>query len=378
MMSLEPGKIDPVALARCLIQFKTINPPGNESECIEYIADILSKHGFGIAIHPYAEGRSNLIATLGAESDTAGICFSGHVDTVPLGKQPWEHDPFQGKAIGDRLYGRGSSDMKGGIAAFVAACCEVADYDWSNRGGLTIVLTCGEETGCEGAAALAAARLCKPQTLLVIAEPTANLPVIGHKGVAWYKAILKGKTAHGSMPHEGVNAALRAAEFVGELGGLPLESHPHLGRNSVNVGTFHAGLNINSVPDKAEVCLDCRTVPGTQEEALRGHISSFLGKDDQLETLLRLDAVWSDQDGRWIQAVIESCRRLLGEQVDWTVAPYFTDAAVFQSAMQMPQTVILGPGHPEIAHKVDEWCSIARIKDAVGIYREILQSWFRQ
>ncbi len=371
--------IDPIALTRRLIQFNTINPPGNEEDYIEYIANLLSKRGFETVIHPYGQRRSNLIASKGTKSDFAGICFSGHVDTVPLGEQRWDHDPFKGEIVGDRLYGRGSSDMKAGIAAVVAACCEAAEYDWSNRGGLTIVLTCGEETGCEGAAALAAAQLCKPQTLLVIAEPTANMPVIGHKGAAWYKATINGKAAHGSMPHEGINAAIRAAEFVGKLEDIPLgDEHSHLGRSSLNVGMFHAGLNINSVPDRAEICLDCRLVPGAEENVLRNHISDLLQDKDQLDTLLRLDAVWSNEDGRWIQAAIESCRRQLGEQVNWTVAPFFTDAAVFQPAMQMPQTVILGPGHPEIAHKVDEWCSIVRIRDAVGIYRRILRSWLDQ
>jgi succinyl-diaminopimelate desuccinylase len=368
--------IDPVALTQRLIGFNTINPPGNEADCIEYLAGLLSGLGFETAIHPYRPGRSNLIATLGSNADVPGLCFSGHVDTVPLGQQQWTQDPFAGKAVGDRLYGRGSSDMKAGIAAFIAACSDLARRDWNNRGPLTILLTCGEETGCEGAAAVATAHLCKPQTLLVIAEPTSNLPVIGHKGVAWYKATLKGKTAHGSMPHEGINAAVRAAEFVCRLDDVSLgDEHPHLGRTTMNVGTFHAGLNINSVPDRAEVCLDCRTVPGLDENALRSGISHLLRSDDELEVLLRLGAVWSNHDGHWIKTVIDACRKQLGEQIDWTVAPYFTDAAVLQPAMQTPQTVILGPGHAEIAHKVDEWCSIVRIKDAVEIYRNIVESW---
>lgn len=369
---------EPIDLARRLIQFDTINPPGREAECIAFLADFLKARGFATQIQSFGEGRSNLIATLGDRTKPGGLCFSGHVDTVPLGQEPWTQDPFGGRVVGDRLYGRGATDMKAGIAAFIVAALAFNTRDWSRTGPLTLILTGGEETGCEGAAAIASAHLCGPHDLLMIAEPTSNLPVIGHKGVAWYKAVMKGKTAHGSMPEEGVNAALRGAEFVRQLQQVETGSpHDALGRGTINVGTFHSGLNINSVPDRAEICIDCRVVPGMSEPQLRDQIAHGLKDDDELDVLLNLDPVWSDPDGARVKTIVNICRRHMGEQVQWAVAPYFTDAAILQPAMKMPPTVILGPGHAEIAHKVDEWCSIARIGDAVKIYSDVLEHWLQ-
>lgn len=365
--------VDPVALTQQLVRFNTINPPGQEDQCIRFLADILAQRGFATTVHDFGPGRSNLIATFGDDPDSPGLCFTGHIDTVPLGEQRWQYDPFGGEIDDGRLYGRGSTDMKAGVAAIVAACCDFTAGERHDQ-SLSLVFTAGEETGCEGALALASSGMCKPHNLLIVGEPTSNQPVIGHKGVAWYRAALKGKTAHGSMPHEGVNAADRGADFLRFLRTIDLgERHEHLGPSTLNVGSFHAGSNINSVPDRAEIAIDCRMVPGVDTEVLHRRISTGLGLDDRLDVLLSLPPVWSDPADLRVQEVVNVCRHCSGLRGSWQVAPYFTDAAILQPAMGRPATIVLGPGDPAMAHKTDEYCFVERIHLARKIYFGIIE-----
>jgi succinyl-diaminopimelate desuccinylase len=123
--------IDPVALALNLVRFDTMSPPGNEDACPTYLADLRENAAFGVTRHAFAPGRTSLVAHLaGARDDLAPLAFTGHLDTVPLGTRQWSFDP-RGEIRDGRLFGRGASDMKGGVAAFVAASIEAAGQNLS-------------------------------------------------------------------------------------------------------------------------------------------------------------------------------------------------------------------------------------------------------
>jgi succinyl-diaminopimelate desuccinylase len=127
----------------------TINPPGNEEACALLLGGVLERAGFRIRTHSFGPGRVNLLAEIGGD-ERAPLCFTGHIDVVPLGTVPWKKDPFAGETDAGRLYGRGSSDMKSGVAAFVAAAVSMAPH-LERTPGISLVITAGEETGCEGA-----------------------------------------------------------------------------------------------------------------------------------------------------------------------------------------------------------------------------------
>ena len=364
--------IDPVALARELIAFDTINPPGRELACIEHLAAVLGEAGLQVELHPFGEGRANLVATVGAEG-RAALCFTGHVDTVPLGLAPWSRDPFAGEIADGRLFGRGSSDMKGGVAAFVAAASALAPR-LAGTSGIALVITAGEETGCDGAAALARAGVLPPATALLVAEPTSNEPVIGHKGALWLRAIARGVTAHGSMPHLGVNAAYKAGRALVRLEEFDFnaEPHPALGRPTLNVGAVRAGMNVNSVPDRAEIDIDIRTIPGLAHARAREHVLAALGEDIAIETLIDVGPVWTEPSERWIQEVCAIVGEVRGTAPPRpSTAPYFTDASVLKPALGDPPTVILGPGEPAMAHQTDEHCRVDRLIEATEIYTRL-------
>jgi succinyl-diaminopimelate desuccinylase len=374
--SPSPRAIDAVELTRQLIRFDTVNPPGRERACAAFLAELLTDAGFDAALKPLGPDRASLVARRGRADAGPALVFTGHIDVVPLGSRPWQHDPFGAEIVDGRLYGRGSSDMKAGVAAFVAAA--VAEADRLDGGpGVTLIITAGEETGCDGAAALAAEGKLDPGGALVVAEPTANLPNVGHKGALWLKAVTTGTTAHGSMPDEGDNAVYKAARVVTRLSDFDFNvaRHPVLGKPTLNVGTLKGGLNINSVPDRAEIEVDIRTIPGVDHARLQSALEGYMGENVALEVLVDLPGVWTAPDLPWAARAAAIAGKVTGQPAATRTATYFTDASVLTPALGGVPTLILGPGEPTQAHKVDEWCAVARIGEAVEIYRALIGDW---
>lgn len=373
----DKAALDPVALARELIRFNTVNPPGQEQACAEHLGRILEAAGFDIQYQPLAPGRPNLIARIGGSPDKPPLCLSGHTDTVPLGNKPWSFDPFCGELSDGRLLGRGSSDMKGGVAAIIAAAVDLADQ-LHDTPGLVLVITAGEEHCCEGAKSLAR----NPAVLgsagaMVIAEPTGNRPLVGHKGVFWFNAHAHGVTAHASMPDQGKNAIYDAARAISRLEQFHfgVEPHPVLGPPTLNVGWIKGGININSVPDEALFGVDIRLIPGIDIAHLKASLQAALGPDMDMETVDEEAPVWTDPDNAWIQEVFAVVNEVTGTPPEVAGAPYFTDASALSAAYGGPPAVILGPGEAEQAHQTDEFCYTRKIEEATAIFTGIARKW---
>lgn len=370
MTELSPA----VALTRDLVGFDTINPPGAEGACVAHLMGVLEAAGFACTLQPIGEGRANLLARIGRR-DAPGLMFTGHVDTVPLGAKPWSAAPF-GEIKNGRLYGRGSSDMKSGVAAFVVAAVARAKA-LAEGPEVTLAITAGEETGCDGAAAMVASDLLPKAAALLVGEPTGNLPMIGHKGALWLKAETSGVTAHGSMPELGDNAVYKAARAIARLADFDFNvaRHPVLGPPTLNVGKVTGGLNINSVPDHAEILVDVRTIPGMDHGALRDGLTGLIGEAAAVTTLFDLGGVWTEPDAPWAARAIAIACAILGEPFKPQSAPFFTDASVLTPALGHPPTIILGPGETAQAHQTDEYAELAKIDAAVEIYGAILDDW---
>ncbi|MCK4516712.1 MAG: M20/M25/M40 family metallo-hydrolase, partial [Spirochaetaceae bacterium] len=217
--------MDPVAITQDLVRMDTVNPPGNEERAVEYLARLLEGAGFELQRVPFQPGRSGLVAVLN-RCDGPYLCFSGHLDTVPVGDAEWTTDPFSGEIRGDRLYGRGASDMKSGVAVMTSAAISCA-ADKEFRSNLLLVYSPAEETGCEGARVIAEqVPLLSEVGAIVVAEPTDNAVYVGHKGALWLELGFRGVTAHGAMPHLGRNAVHAAAAVGGRLAELGPELGP--------------------------------------------------------------------------------------------------------------------------------------------------------
>ena len=371
------AQLDAIELTKRMVRMNTVNPPGQEEQLARMLGELLEKAGYKTRYHDMATGRSSLVATIGGSADKKPLCFTGHIDTVPLGAAQWKMDPFAADTDGGKLYGRGTSDMKCGVAAFVVAAVNLADK-LQRSPGLELVITAGEEIGCQGAFHLTKT----PGALghagaVVVAEPSSNFPYVGHKGAFWLHARTRGVTAHGSMPEKGVNAVFKAARALAILEKFRFSNPPHpmMGQATLNVGTIHGGLNINSVPDEAVMSIDIRTVPTVDHKKLRDELQAQLGPEVELETLLDLEAVYTEPKTAWIQEVFEVMQPYLGAKPEPRVATYFTDAAALNLAYDSPPTVILGPGEAQMAHQTNEYCVVDRVSESVSAFEEIARRW---
>jgi succinyl-diaminopimelate desuccinylase len=365
-----------VDLTRRLVSLNTVDR--DESSAHAIVGPLLEEAGFTVRAFEHAPGRGSLVAEWATEQDTAPLCLSGHLDTVPLGSQGWRYDPYGGDTDGDRVYGRGTSDMKGGVAAIVQAAVRAVAHGRPRRAGLRLVLTAAEETGALGAFHLRTAlRDCRSGPLL-IAEPTANAVVHGHKGALWVEAGTSGVTAHGSTPHLGDNALYKLARAVTRLESFTFRTGPHpvMGSPTLNTGTFQAGLNPNSVPDQARATVDIRTVAGQSHADVIAELARQTGPGVTFTTLLDLPPVWTEPDDEWVRGVSGVVSAVTGRTShEPRAATYFTDAAVLTPLLGSVPTLICGPGRPELAHATDEWCSMAGIQESAAIYERIIREW---
>ena len=332
-------------------------------------AEILEEAGLEGRLVDFEEGREQYVARAGGD---APLTFTGHLDVVPVSRADWSVDPFAAEVDGDRMVGRGTSDMKSGVAALVEAVAEHAARPHTCR-GVQVVLTSGEETGCTGALTLPREALA-PGGPLVVAEPTRNALVPGHKGAHWMHLTATGKAAHGSAPELGDNAAVKVARAAVAL-------HDHTGWPAgvtANVGVVRGGVQTNVVPDAGELFLDVRTVPDAQGDQVREAVRRLVGDDVAVADHVVLPPVATPLDDPFVALVGEALTSvgLDGAPVD--TARYFTDASALIPRLARDgstPTVVLGPGEPEQCHVADEWCSLARVDEAVAVYAALLDRW---
>jgi succinyl-diaminopimelate desuccinylase len=267
--------------------------------------------------------------------------------------------------------------MKGGVAAMVMAALRIAKMQ-RQTGGIVLIITAGEETGSEGAHHLVTlGDMLGEVGAIVVGEPTANYPVVDHKGSLWLEAKTSGVTAHGSMPDQGVNAIYKAVEVIAKLQKYDFSvlPHPLLGGPTINVGTILGGLNINSVPDQTTTGIDIRTIPGLSHREVFQNLQSHLGADVELQRIVDVESVATDPEQEWVQQVFQIMEPFLKERPVPRGVTYFTDASFLTPAFGNAPTIILGPGEPTQAHKTDEFCYTHKIKEAAEAYYEIAKDW---
>ncbi|WP_088319838.1 M20/M25/M40 family metallo-hydrolase [Kineosporia sp. R_H_3] len=360
-----------------LVRLRTV-ADGEEAAAVRCAA-VLDDAGLRTTGVAWAPNRFQVVARAGGD---APLTFTGHLDTVPATPSDWSVDPWAAARDGDRMVGRGTSDMKAGVAALVVAVAEHARRPHTCR-GVQVVLTAGEETGCTGAAQIPAAVLAGGGPL-VVAEPTGNRLVLGHKGALWLRLTAAGRAAHGSAPWLGDNAAVRlarAAVALHDETGWPV--HETFGPMTANVGYLAGGVQPNIVPDSAQMLLDVRVVPGVALDDVRAKVAALAGEGVTVADHVVLPPVGTAPDDPFVGLVADA---LGAVGLDADVAPparYFTDASVLAgllgpaAALDGPHvpTVVLGPGEADQCHVADEWCSTSKTEAAVEVYGRLLDLW---
>ena len=372
--------IDEQALIRLtqeLIRLRTINPPGDESRAAEFIARRLQQAGMFAEVVPHEEaGRGSVVGGLRGSGARPALLFSGHLDTVPAGDN-WEREVLSAEVADGKIWGLGSTDMKAGVAALLVAMEAVQHTGVSLQGDLLFAGTAGEEVDSMGAKRLVEQQKLGDVGFMIIGEPTANRVFTAEKGVLWLEVRTRGQTAHGSMPHLGVNAIMHMTTLLHALEAerIPYQTHPLLGGFTMNVATIAGGVKTNVVPDACRVSIDLRTVIGQDHQQIvdtvRQLIDRLCAEDNtfhaEVHVLTERIPLDIPFDNALVQTFVQVRDQVTGQTSQPAAASFATDGSVFVPAYEAPM-VICGPGLPEKAHQPNEYVEIDRLITAARIY----------
>jgi len=365
-----------------LIQTPTENPPGNEKRAAQFLKPLLSKMGFKIKTVLSPKGRSNLVAEKRWGKGGRKLIFNGHLDVVPAGNpSQWKYPPFRGKLHRGKIYGRGSSDMKSGIASFLQA---LSTIDRSriplHQGAVILHLVSDEEShGHQGMGFLTQQEGIQGHAALV-GEPTDLQPVIAQKGALWLRIVAFGKSAHGSRPHLGVNAIEKMTTLVRRLSSIPLErEHPLLGKPTLSIGMIQGGTKINIVPDRCQIEADRRLLPDERREKALEEIKEILDSLQSQDPLFqyRLEEIdfaepaEIDSDEEIVKIGVEAIQNVTGRKPLLSGFSGFTDSRFYVNQCHIP-TLIFGPGAVDQSHTTNESVEVDALVDAAHIYAMVV------
>ena len=368
---------DALAMVERLIRFDTTSRESNLG-LIEWARDHLERIGAKTRLTYDASGaKANLFATVG-DGPKPGIILSGHTDTVPVDGQEWATDPFAPTVVGDRLYARGSADMKGFLGIGLHQAAAFADAIGHGRLDAPIhySLSYDEEVGCIGVRGLIAdlqatgirAAGC------IVGEPTSMQPIIAHKGTHRFRCHVHGREAHSSYTTHGVNAieyAARLVVFIRDLADRLAATEVRdygftVPFSTLSTGVIHGGIAANVIPKECRILFDMRTLPSASADALYAEIVDYattleaaMQKEDASG---RIEMVWENSTEGLAadenDAIVRLARRLSRHDEPGKVS-YGTEAGLFQQ-IGIP-TVICGPGDIAQAHGPDEWVALEQL-----------------
>jgi succinyl-diaminopimelate desuccinylase len=376
--AVDPDEI--LRYARALIAAPSENPGGTEDEAVEVAKGILAGLGAESRVVRSEEGRPSLVARVGS-GERPRLVWNGHLDTVPAGDlAQWSTDPFGGEVVDGRLVGRGASDMKGPIAAALGAVAAIRRAGIELAGTLDLHLVADEEhAGIHGTKVLLGEGLVD-QDAAVVGEPTEMEVALAERGGAWVIAVARGKGAHGSTPHLGVNAIVSMSRFVLRLPEvLPERTHPLTGPPTVNVALVAGGSAPNVVPDRCEVEIDRRTVPGEDDreevlEPFRRLVEKVAAEDPDVDIEISLKDWTPAAETTGDSAIASRSRDAIaaetGGEPPFVGFTGITDARYYINDAKIP-TVILGPGTLKVAHMPNESIGVDELVTGARSYARL-------
>jgi acetylornithine deacetylase len=376
--------LDPVALTASLVAIDSRNPslvpdgPG-ELACATHLAGVLHAWGFAVSLQEIAPGRANVIARIGPTGRTP-LILNGHLDVV--GVDGMSHAPFVPEVRDGNLFGRGSTDMKGGVAAMCVAAARAAARG-SLASEIIVTAVCDEEYESIGTRALLAQGL--RATGAIITEPTRMAIAPAHKGFAWIEVVLHGRAAHGSRYDVGIDANRHAGLLLAALDQyerdvLTSRVHPLLGRASLHASSIAGGTGWSTYAERCALRLERRTLPGESGEQALADIRALCDTlaasrpDFRADVALVCAQPPLDLDGE--APLIASMRAACtAAGVAPTIAGLscWTDAALFAEA-GIP-ALCFGPGDISRAHSATEWVEIADLERATAILEAVCEGW---
>lgn len=383
--------LSPLKILKDLISIPSVNPMGRdvsgpeylETRVTEYLLQYLMRLGVPYEQVEIAPGRSNVLARLDSPGAAKTVILDAHQDTVPV--DGMTIPPFEPAEQEGRLYGRGSCDVKGGMAAMLAAFTRVAQERPAGMPNVVLSLTCDEESTSIGINHLTDSwespdsryRLCPTMPdMAIVAEPTQLDIVVAHRGATRWKLHTAGRACHSSRPDEGINAIYRMARVVTALeeyaAKIPTQrpAHPLCGPATLSVGRIDGGSSVNIVPDHCSIEVDRRLIPGEDRFGVIDELADYLRSKLDFEVThdepyCASPSLGDDLNGALSEQLMRAIRDVVGPRQVIGV-PYGTHASRF-ARVGIP-SVVFGPGDIAQAHTKDEWIEISQLDHAAEIY----------
>jgi acetylornithine deacetylase len=383
-MPIRPG--DARALTDTLVRIDSRNPslvPGapGEAACAHVLAEVLGGWGFRLEWQDVCDGRANLIARIGdGAAGAPTIMFNGHLDVV--GTDGMEHAPFAPQIIDGRLYGRGSCDMKAGIAAMCVAAWQATQVE--PTGEIIVAAVIDEEFESLGTRALLSRGV--RADVAVVTEPTRLAICPAHRGFVWLEFTFAGRAAHGSRYDIGIDAIQHAAAVLTALDRfqatvLPTRTHPLLGRASLHASTIAGGVGWSTYPDRCILRVERRTIPGETTASVLQEVEQLLvavrESTPDIAVTVRVDTAQGPSDVAVDAPLVETLRTSYHAvtQTDAAIEGLsaWTDAALLNDA-GIP-AVCFGPGDIGLAHAAVEYVPLHEIDVAVSVLTRFAVDW---
>lgn len=378
-MYIERGKKS-IALLKEILAIPSVNGADNEGAVAEFIANYLKEKHIDAFVQQIDETHANIIAKLeGKSSET--VVWNGHLDTVPYGNtEEWNTDPSIPVEKNGRIYARGASDMKSGLAAMVYLLGEIGESGEKPEQTILFLGTCDEEKSGLGAEKILEEIDLSSGSLLLIGEPTGCKLGVAQKGCIWAQLNISGKTSHGAYPEEGYNAVEYGMKIVCRIKKWVREyEHRVLGTATAQVTMIQGGIAPNMTPDFAEILLDIRTVPGISAEDVEKKIKKICRKEVEetngevkFEVRIKNErrAIEIAEEERWLKE-FKAYLKQNGAETEEIGINYFTDASILTKKESEIPVLLFGPGEPRLAHKPNEFVELEKYEKYIEILGEI-------
>jgi succinyl-diaminopimelate desuccinylase len=405
--AVEKREKDLNKLVSQLIRAKSENPPGDVSESTYVIENFLKDQGIVHQKYEPTKGHSSIVATIGKGKPS--LIFCGHIDVVPAGDSTkWGVDPYSATVREGKLYGRGASDQKGGVAAQLIALAAATDLESQIAGKITVANVCDEEAQGPGGALWLLENRKLTGDMCLITEPTGNVDerynvVAGERGTCWLRITAYGKPAHGSTPPLGRNAIEMLTRFLPKLKSLETEAvrtprdSETLLRNgekhetriakkeavptrsltkalthyTINVGVIQGGTKANVVPENCSAEIDIRVPVGGHPDGVEEFVRQLLPENFEYEVINTTLPSYTPAE----HPLVKSIQKSAEEVFHYTPAAIFmvatSDAHFFREMLRVP-TVSFGPGYGELCHAYDEYVLLKDVKNAAKVYSNVI------
>lgn len=371
-------------LLKEVIQIKSVLK--DEKLVANLLQNRLEAHGIACEQVEYSDGRNQLVATLTGEEEGPVLGFSGHMDVVPVGEIPWEDDPFSAIEKDGKLYGRGTCDMKSGLVAAVVAMIRLKEENVPLKGSVKLLATVGEETSAIGSGQLVDLGYADDLDALLIGEPTNVEIGVAHKGALWPRITTFGKTAHGSMPNEGVNAIehmMLVLNAFGETFDFSSSIDDLVGASTSSIDVIKGGNGTNVVPDKCTVEIDIRTIKAQNHETLKASIQEMLDTltknvpdfHAELTFINDLPSMRTEEDDPFTLLAKTVVAQVTEKPASTFGMTGYTDGSQFGRAKKDFPILILGPGETKYAHQPNEFVLIEDFYQMIEINQKIAENF---